>query len=310
MKSISSTSAFCRDSSVSTFVHNQYTITTSLNDRAIYIKIINNLSYMCYEGNFDNASFKLPFDIREIYAFTCKCFSDPNSEPENNEYSVDMQLDNGTLLLQFEGIVGGFLTVQFDLRLREKLMSNDAQLTINFQRVEQKQQQAFEELVKRMVEMERRLEALGHAEICFTEPPSNSRCIKSYPIDLKTLTITDESNDINSNSFKKIQHFYQLEELTMNNCQWCEPNKYSSNATVTKLKITNCPSFRDISFIQNFPSLVELSMSGTPMDGSIVTTLRSIKHKIKKLTFKNCQGINQTEMQTYCTQTGITLSLS
>jgi hypothetical protein len=164
-----------------------------------------------------------------------------------------------------------------------------------------------------MAEMERRMEALGHADICFTNPPSgNVNFIKSYPINSKLLTITDGGNHINAESFAKIKYFYQLEELTMNEChQWVQSTETNtSNATVKKLTINSSPTFTNIVFIKNFPSLEDLTMTGFAVDASIVTTLRSIKHKIQKLTFQGCQGINQTEMQTYCTQNGITLSLS
>ena len=90
---------------------------------------------MCYEGNFDTTAFKLPFDLSGIMELVNKCFEETDSG-----YNLKIELDNGFLKLGFECKVGGFLNVAFDLRLREKLMSNDAQLTINFQRVEQKQQ--------------------------------------------------------------------------------------------------------------------------------------------------------------------------
>lgn len=293
---------------MNTFKDDQYTITTSLTDHSIYIKIANNVSYMCYEGNFDTASFNLPFHLKEIHKFVNKCFANESDLDYEPGYSVEMHLDNGTLTLGFEGVVGGFLTVQFDLRLREKLMSNDAQLTINFQRIEQKQQHAFEEIAKRMAEMERRLEALGHAEICFYK----FRQFKTaYPIDSKSLTITD-GNAIDAESFNKLKYFYQLEELNLfDHHSWGQSAEINtSNATVKKLTLNNCPAFANITFIKNFPSLIELSMIGFAVDGSIVTTLRSIKHKIRKLTFQGCPGINQTEMQTYCTQNGIELNLS
>ena len=324
-----------RSAGVATFRNPRYTITTSLNDASIYIKIINNISYMCYEGNFDNASFKMPFSIANIYKLVTNCFaafveeeSCDLTEDEDQEfksadiYDLTLELDNGVLHLLFHCVVGGFLDVEFDLRLLEKLMSNDSQLTINFQRVEQKQLESVNRLdtaiakmesnfAKKMAEMERRMEALGHADICFSNPSSsNASFIKSYPIDSKILTIKSESNSITEESFAKIKHFYQLEELTMTSCQWNESNKHTSNATVKKLTINTCPSFGDISFVKGFPSLVDLTMIGFAVDASIVTTLRSIKHKIKKLTFQSCGGINQTEMQTYCTQTGITLSMA
>ena len=280
---------------------------------------------MCYEGNFDNASFKIPFSIANIYKLVTNCFDDAfkeKSTEDTDTYDLTLELDNGVLHLLFHCVVGGFLDVQFDLRLLEKLMSNDAQLTINFQRVEQKQLESINRLdtaiakmearfTQKMAEMERRMEALGHADICFTNPPSGGWShIKSYPIDSKILTITDGGNHMRAESFAKIKHFYQLEELTMTSCQWNEPNNHTSNATVKKLTINSSPSFGDISFVKGFPSLVDLTMTGFAVDASIVTTLRSIKHKIRKLTFQSCGGINQTEMQTYCTQNGITLSLS
>ena len=299
------------DSSVATFRDQIYTITTSLNDHAIYIKIVNNVSYMCYEGNFDKAAFSAQFDIKEIYKFVNKCFANGPEEPDpeyEEGYSVEMQLDNGAMTLGFEGIVGGFLTVKFDLRIREKLMSNDAQLTINFQRVEQKQQLAFDSLEKRMANMERRLEALGHADICFYKGGAFKT---AYPIDSKSLTI-DDNNTIDANSFKKIKYFYQLEELKLStHHSWGHSAEiHTSNATVKKMTINGSNAFSNITFIKNFPSLEVLTMTDTGVDSSIVTTLRSIKHKIKQLTFQNCPGINQTEMQTYCTQSGIKLNLS
>jgi hypothetical protein len=201
-------------------------------------------------------------------------------------------------------------------------MSNDSQLTINFQRVEQKQLEATERIntilnqmesrfTQKMAEMERRMEALGHADICFTCPPSGNKAhIWSYPIDSKRLEINAVQNAIHSSSFAKIKYFYQLEELILCNSQWEEAHKHMSNATVTKLELHSCALFSDISFIKNFPSLEDLTMQHFAVDASIVTTLRSIEHKIKMLTFQSVGGINQTEMQTYCTQNGIILNLS
>jgi len=307
---------------------------------------------MCYEGNFDNAAFKLPFGLENIYKLVHNCFAefdnkhtegedDENSDGETtvskakslkyknaDSYQLQLELDNGTLHLLFKCVVGGFLDVEFDLRLREKIMSNDAQLSIHFQRVEQSQLETVERIdtiasqmqtfTRKMGEMERRLEALGNAEICLMN--TNQQCHRcsvgvSFPIDSKTIRVNSigccgHNNAVHRSSFAKIKHFYQLEELFLDNCKWEEAHIHTSNTTVKKLTLTGCDLFRDISFIKNFPSLVELSMSGFAVDASIVTTLRSIKHKIKKLTFQGCGGINQTEMQTYCTQNNITLNLA
>jgi hypothetical protein len=255
----------------------------------------------------------LPFELEDIYKLVNKCFSEPTDDGYEPGYSVLMELDNNILRLEFQCVVGGFLNVFFELCLREKLMSNDAQLTINLQRIEQKQQQEFEQFTKRMEEMERRLEALGHASICFTNPPSNQvPRIQSYPINLKKLVINDGGNHTSKESFEKIKYFYQLVELEIHglNCWGVQPNIYMSNSTVKKITINSSSEFRDIAFVKNFPSLEELIMFDISVDAFIVKTLQSIKHKIKKLTFRLCQGINQVEMQMYCTQKGIQLSIS
>lgn len=335
-------------SSVETYRNDKYTITTSLDDeRSIYIKIVNNISYMCYEGNFDIASFKLPFELDAIYELVNKCFAEfgcPDSEEDDEEedeemiskksnnqkqkyrmtvdtYELKINVENSMMRLGFCCLVGGFLNIDFDLYLREKLMANDAQLSLNFQKVEQNQTKVLEridtvasqmvEFAKKMKEMERRLEALGHADICFLKPPTNDcQHLYSFPIDSKKIEVNSDRNSITAESFLKIKYLYQLEDLCIKRCDWVSASNISSS-TVKKLAIYNSNQFNEISFIKNFPELEELKMVQGSIDGSIVTTLRSIKHKIKKLTFQSMiSGINQTEMQTYCTQNNIVLNLS
>jgi hypothetical protein len=265
---------------------------------------------MCYESNFDVTAFKLPFGLEDIYKLVNKCFAEPTDTIYEPGYSVLMELDNSMLRLEFQCVVGGFLNLSFELFLREKLMSNDAQLTINFQRMEQKQQQAFEQLTKRMEEMERRLEALGYANICFKSRTNSLSLVKSYPINLTSLVINDNQETLDKESFEKIKFFYQLEELTLNYCESYEPEKNVSNKTVKILTISCSTKFRDISFIKNYPSLECLNIQNGTLDASTVTTLRSMKHNIKSFTFTGCSGINQPEMQTYCIQNRIKLNLS
>ena len=306
---------------MNTYRNAQYTITTSLNDRTIHIKLVNNISYMCYEGNFDAVAFKLSFDIKDIFELVKKCFAafttDPikpgHKETSDDGFNLQIILDNTNIQLIFQCVVAGFLHIAFDIRMREKLMSNDAQLTINFQRIEQKNQEAIDKIMKRMEYMETVLEALGHAEICFTKPPSGrSDGIQSFPITTKTLMVTDGGNHINQESFKKIKYFYQLEELTLNACTWQDPQVHVSNENVKKLTIYHCGGlFADPAiFITNFPKLQELHMEGGNVNPQFVTILRSLEHNIQKFTFRGVKDMNQAEMQTYCTQNGFELSMA
>lgn len=297
---------------MNTYRNAQYTITTSLNDRTIHIKLTNTLSYMCYEGNFDAVAFKLSFDIKDIFELVKRCFNAFMTENKVDDgFNLRIFLDNTNIQLIFQCVVAGFLHIAFDIRMREKLMSNDAQLTINFQRIEQKNNEAIDIIMKRMERMETLLEALGHAEICFTEPPSgHAERVKSFPITSKILIVTDGGNHVNQESFKKIKYFYQMEELTLNSCQWHNPQVHASNDNVKKITINSCGgAFADPTFIKNFPKLQELHFGHCELNSQFVTILRSMKHNIQKFTFRGVNSLNNSEMQTYCTQNGIELSI-
>ena len=177
--------------------------------------------------------------------------------------------------------------------------------------IEQAQTQVIHQLTERMTRMESVLEALGHAEIYLTGGPS-TQPHNNYPISTKKITIVNRLSD---ESWNKIKHFYQLEELTLQNIQQRRFDEKPvptmvSNSTVKKLTLINCSTFSDPIFIKNFPNLRELYINGMPaLNTQFVLILRSIAHKIKKLTFENCHGLNKPEIQEYCLQKGIRLEI-
>ena len=300
---------------MNTYRNEQYTITTSLNERTIHIKLVNNISYTCYEGNFDSVAFKLSFDIKDIFELVKRCFA-AFTVASDDGFNLQIALDNTNIQLTFQCVVAGFLHIAFDLRMREKLMSNDAQLTVNFQRMEQTHQEAFDIMMKRMERMEPILEALGHAEICFIRGNDHSdrELLFTFPIASKELTI-DGSYKIHQNSYAKIKHFYQLETLDLYNCNHNNPHLHVSNRIVKKLIIRHCNTFTDALFMQNFPNLCELRMEsiGIPLNSDFVNNIRLSKNNnIIKCTFIQCEGINQIkpELQSYCTQNGIELIIA
>ena len=70
---------------------------------------------------------------------------------QNDEnYQVIINVNSGIMKLVFIAIVGGFLHIQFDIMLREKLMTNDAQLTFNFTKLEHELAQRCDELWQRL----------------------------------------------------------------------------------------------------------------------------------------------------------------
>ena len=62
------------------FELNDYSITCSLNQRTIFVKIINRITFICYESNLDITEFRLSFDIEDIYKLMIKCFKYQNKE--------------------------------------------------------------------------------------------------------------------------------------------------------------------------------------------------------------------------------------
>jgi hypothetical protein len=176
--------------------------------------------------------------------------------------------------------------------------------------IEQSQPEGIRQLFERVDRMEMMLKSLEHAEICFGGTSPNS-----YPIGTKVLTITDIGGGIPEKSWNKIKHFYQLEELTLQNCQQRRFDEKQiptlvSSSSVKKLTLVVCPSFSDPIFIKNFPNLRELYINSMPaLNTQFVLILRSINHKLTKLTFENCHGLNKTEIQEYCTQNGIQLKI-
>lgn len=289
---------------MNTYSNEKYTITISLNQGSIHIRLANNLSYAFYEGNFDTASFRLPFELKDIYELINKCFASFVETSANKKYSIATELDNSVLLLRFRCIMESILTVEFDVRMPEKIMSNDAQLTIHMQ----KQQQTIDLLSKRLEEMERIISWFG-SDITLVRQGAPGANIP-FPISTKSLTISAPA--FTQESYQKIKHFYQLNDLTLNSLDGAYgPQIQITNASAKKLTVNSCNSFADFSFIKNFPNLEELVMAGVTLQSNSINALKTGKHKIKRITLSAYGAtFNTVDMRNYCSQNGITLNLS
>ena len=343
---------------MNTYRNAQYTVTTSLSNEAIYIQIANNISYVCHEGVFDITAFRrLSFGLAGIFKLMNKCFAALSTGSESN-YVVIFAIEKDNILrLEFRCAIEECLDVEFDLRLREKVGSKDAQSVelnehaVQIKRMIQTETELREKIRQQkqaMIDMESKMNArlaameteweekmqkyndafredkllLGHAEICFIAckwdgltAAYTDVCTCSYPINTKSLNlliIEGRNNYTKDSSLIKIKYFYQLLELTLtgdssNN----RPHILASSDTVKILTIIDSPLFCTFEFIKNFPQLEDLTIQGIEISTYAVSTLRSIKHKIKTLTFNTCTGnINITEMQAYCTQNKIQLYMS
>lgn len=306
------------------FTYNNYLITTSLGERSIYIKIIDKVTYVCYESNLDSKEFRVSASIEDIYAIISKSF-----EEDDPNYSIKFIINSGNLKILFDATIGGFFKIGFEIILREKLMSADSQLTMNFHRIEQKQKQEIEELQeghkRDIVVLNKQLEIIQQ-QITFMKEVQQHLYIMLYPcinhhafglnvkISINELTLLLTSNNYSHILYENIQCLYNLTSLSISIQGVDLPTLYFSRIkhhNLLKLTITsNNPSyFTSLIGLENFPKLTHLELISCGIT-DIVKVLTPLKHSITEITIKICASINQTELMTYCTAKGLKLNMS
>jgi hypothetical protein len=301
-----------------TFSYKNYSIVASLNERTIYLKIIDTINFLSYEGNVDLKELRVSIDLDGAYKIIINCFK------EESNYSVTISVNSGVLKLAFNALIGGFLKMNFEVLLREKLMSNDGQSTLNFNKLEQKQAQAIDALTKKCTDLEASVSKMKQIIDCcqifmtniytpqggWCDLQSNGQTYLNN-ISAKEITMTDHGHTI----WKNIKVFYQLEKLTITSFN--AGNNITSlsnfsNNNLTEL-VLNCiahQTFASLEGIQNFPNLEILTITAAPGLKDVVTILKARKHNIKTLKFQGCTGVNVVELQTYCQVNNVFLALS
>ena len=302
-----------------TFSYKNYSIVASLNERTIYLKIIDTINFLSYEGNVDLKELRVSIDLDGAYKIIINCFK------EESNYSVYISVNSGVLKLAFNALIGGFLKMNFEVLLREKLMSNDGQLTLNFNKLEQKQAQAIDILTKKCLDLEANVNKMQQIIDCCQIFMTNIYTPQGNWCDLQTTSNTTHLNNISSKEitmqdhgqtiWKNISVFYQLEKFTITNFNagnnMNNLAKFSNN-NLKELTLNCCAhaSFTSLEGIQNFPNLEILTITSAPGLKDVVTTLKNIKHNIKTLKFQGCSGVNVVELQTYCQVNNVFLALS
>jgi len=288
----------------------KYSIVSSLNERNIYVKVIDRIIFMCYEANIDSKELRLPIELNNTYQLMSKCF---NRVPG---YTATLTISSGIMKIMFNALVEGYLKISFEIILREKVMSNDSQLTMNFHRIEQKQEQAVQHLTERLSQLERIVEAISYAEFNMFTTSHNSThnsCQQFWKVNTTEMTLTGNYWD-----FGKLKLFYQLQKLTLSNCgdNSCHfigfKNSNIKNDTVKELILTtiNGGQFISLAGLDGFPNLEKLTIKTCPQLRDVVNVLNNYKHKIHTIDITGCGAINNTEIMTYCQKNNIKLNLA
>ena len=307
-----------------TYTHGHYTVLLSQNEQSIFIKLTDTVNFMCYEGNLESSDFPKNYSLVENFTILQKCFE------ALNDYRVTLSILTGNMKLQVKALVGGFVRVDFAIFVKEKILSNDGQLTLNFNRMEQKQDHAVQNLAKRCEALDNRCKTLETALAKQGEeffkvidrldvmlfPTQQITCQSQFPTAFPKISC-EELFIQNAQYFSKMRLenlsiFYKLKKLKIHNFVSITNLSLLSNETVTELEL-NCASngsFTSLEGFRNFPSLTTLTVITAPALTNVVQSLKSTPHKIKTLKFQGCAAINVVELQTYCQENKIFVALS
>jgi hypothetical protein len=284
-----------------------YSIVCSLNERSIYLKITDNIGFLQYESNMDSKELRLNIDLADAFMIIKNCFE------EEEGYDVKFTHTTDTLKLQFNALVGGFLKMKFDVYLKERVMSNDGQLTITMNKLEQKISGLEKQLHKKNKVLEDLTEKLSYSMICLWNGHHHGDLHTYFKpwlfvhMNIKVLTITD----CRLVNLELIQHLYQLYTLklyTLYNYANIKASKLSSK-TVRELYINDCNPVTSLDGLNQLPLLDKIVIEGGNVLTNIPTILSSYDHNIKQLSFQGCPKINVVEMQTYCQKNNIQLDI-
>jgi ribosome-associated translation inhibitor RaiA len=122
-------------STTDAFIIKHYTILTSFSHRSIYIKLTDTIGYIHYEAYLDSSDFHIALPIESVYQLITNCFA------EDTGYNVNISVSGKTMTIRFHAQINGFIMFDFPVHIKEKLITTDGQLTLSFNRIEERQLQ-------------------------------------------------------------------------------------------------------------------------------------------------------------------------
>jgi hypothetical protein len=289
-----------------TFEFDNYTVTTSLNERTIYIKLVDTLSYMGYEANVDQSELNLSVDLEASARIINSCFM------REEGYMCRISVNNRVMTLTFNALIGGFLRLNFNVMLNEKLMANDAKLTLSFQRLEQTHQADVKRLTTRIAGLEREITRLNETyEVslfdynnltCYSQISSYGKYFNPYPSNITSLHIPESGHLYN---YSKIHLFFQLNTLTVSIQSSINNFSFAYSNTLEELTIKgNNTSLPNCLWLKNFPNLIKLDVkSDATLSNALFSSLQTYEHKLKHISVASASA----ELTAHCVSRKIKL---
>jgi hypothetical protein len=275
-----------------------YSILTSLNKTQIYIKMMDTVTHLTYETNLDTAELRLSTTLEDTYKIITNCFA------EDAGYKVAITVKSGLMKLKFHALVGGFLKMDFDVLLKEKLLSNDAQLTLFMNQLEQRQESVVEILTKRcnnlasLIESQEKrfnqLETLLNTVSC---AEIELRLNAFYPINIEALTIQGDAHL----KTDKMSSLYKLQKIVFTSFSFSDLTSLK-NGSLREMTIDSSSKLTSLKGLDGFPNLEVLTIINAPLLKDF-SAIYKMGHKIKTLKMQASQ-----ELQRFCIEHQILLN--
>jgi hypothetical protein len=256
------------------------------------------VTHMVYETSVDNSELRLSLTLDDIYKIVTACFG------EDDGYKVGITLRAGLMKIKFHAIIGGFLKIDFDVIIKEKLMTNDAQLTLFVNELEQRHEMAVEALTSRCDKLDcmvKKLEEMITAASC---AEIEMRVNTFVALSTTTLSI---QGDVHLKA-DKIKMLFKLQKLHLTAFSLVDLTTIS-NSSVKDLYIDAGGNAKFVSLrgIEGMPKLETLIIANA-------ASLRDLsclyKIAIKAIKIVGPCAFNMNELKTFCIERKIELRLA
>jgi len=284
-----------------TYTISDYSVTTSLFETSVYIRVVNNVSFQCFEDNVDISECKLPFNNKQIYDILSSCFNN-----DDEDFKVTFLMKKSMLNLNFDILFNGSFDVHYSFILKEMVMKADSKMTMNFHKLEADYNKKFEMQEQRIKNLEEIVECLVNFEHFMHFDSSTARYhgqkLNSLELNIYTNPNNYENRD---NVNQKIQYYYQLNKLTINSYYQFGDIQFS-NKTL-KILIILCNNISTLQGLIGLPSLEEIEVRTSNLNNAD-NIIPHLHKNIKKITFFGGYGTSTKEkLIPYCAKNKIAL---
>ena len=308
-------------STTEAFIIKHYTILTSFSNRTIYMKFTDTIGFINYETYLDNSDFHLSLPLESVYQLMTNCFA------EDAGYSVDITISGKTMTLRFRAQINGFIMYDFPVHIKEKMITTEGQLTLNFNRIEERQTQLERMVQKWTTDAVASVDKRCNDAIASVDRQCNDAIasvdnllssLQSRVSKLESIVVNAELNIRLNSAFvslgttsltipadnylklDKLMYLYNLQRLsfapiTLTDLSGCK------HPHIKELYLDggNTTHFRSLFGIANMPSIEHISIINAPGITSVSESLPST-HKIKSMCVKGCPGLNIEGLSIYC----------